>query len=447
MRCIYCSSSRRSKEHLFPASLGGRQTNKNILCVDCNSKLSSLDQSLSNFLRPFSALIQPIRDHNKNGISVPATLSGRSVILEPNGSILHKPSPVPITLKNDEHGRPSEITFACRKSFELWKAQSNFNGKIVKESIRKSTHNNEFYISGKLEDETVFRAMAKIGLNYIAHTCPHLASTECFSSVKKYITGEIGEPPANFGIGWLMDTSFWKKNNAKHKFCHQVALVSSAGRIRVFIQLYGHLHSYMEFRSEKFQSTSSTIYAIDPLSRRQDPIDARGRSVRLDQRKLKSLKTTPNILLIRSQMKDFSNAAGIEFNRRVLAPTYHLISAPNTEWSTDSLVKALDCHDSYIARLIAFVMKDAPPPLSTIINTAPFDGSDRTESENPIFRGMVELTKSLMAHEIRALLDSKSFNLEYFLDLIGGQRGQEIVISLLREVLSPPFLRSVTQSQ
>lgn len=55
--CIYCGADTGSREHTFPAALGGRRMNKGILCEPCNSKFSPLDNLLSRQLSFINGVI------------------------------------------------------------------------------------------------------------------------------------------------------------------------------------------------------------------------------------------------------------------------------------------------------------------------------------------------------------------------------------------------------
>src|SRR5260370_33946097 len=55
--CIYCGAETGSREHTFPAALGGRRMNKGILCATCNEGFSKLDKALSDQLGFLNGII------------------------------------------------------------------------------------------------------------------------------------------------------------------------------------------------------------------------------------------------------------------------------------------------------------------------------------------------------------------------------------------------------
>lgn len=62
--CIYCGRDTGSKEHTFPAALGGRRMNKGILCGECNNKFSPLDDLLARQLGFLNGVIGVRRDRD-----------------------------------------------------------------------------------------------------------------------------------------------------------------------------------------------------------------------------------------------------------------------------------------------------------------------------------------------------------------------------------------------
>jgi hypothetical protein len=61
--CIICEEKAGSKEHLFPASLGGRRTNKGIYCETHNIGYADLAGELSTQLKAVNALLGVRGDH------------------------------------------------------------------------------------------------------------------------------------------------------------------------------------------------------------------------------------------------------------------------------------------------------------------------------------------------------------------------------------------------
>jgi hypothetical protein len=61
--CVICGKPAGSKEHVFPAALGGRRTNKGIYCGTHNNGYSPLAAALSAQLKAINALLGVRGDH------------------------------------------------------------------------------------------------------------------------------------------------------------------------------------------------------------------------------------------------------------------------------------------------------------------------------------------------------------------------------------------------
>ncbi len=61
--CIICGGRTGSREHIFPAALGGRRTNKGIYCGKHNNAYSGLASIISEELSFFNAQLGVIGDH------------------------------------------------------------------------------------------------------------------------------------------------------------------------------------------------------------------------------------------------------------------------------------------------------------------------------------------------------------------------------------------------
>ena len=62
--CIICGQRAGSREHIFPAALGGRRTNKGIYCGHHNNGFSPLASIIADQLKPINALLAVRPDHS-----------------------------------------------------------------------------------------------------------------------------------------------------------------------------------------------------------------------------------------------------------------------------------------------------------------------------------------------------------------------------------------------
>lgn len=72
--CIICDKAAGSGEHIFPASLGGRRTNKGIYCKTHDWGFSPLVNALATQLRMLNGQLEVVNDHRKREGFVPAMI-------------------------------------------------------------------------------------------------------------------------------------------------------------------------------------------------------------------------------------------------------------------------------------------------------------------------------------------------------------------------------------
>ncbi len=89
-KCYFCGKDLNNQnlkpEHIIPNAVGGRLTSKNILCNDCNNKLSDLDQSLANSVYLLTNLLNPKRDNKtKSNLPMKFHFNNREFVREADG--------------------------------------------------------------------------------------------------------------------------------------------------------------------------------------------------------------------------------------------------------------------------------------------------------------------------------------------------------------------------
>jgi HNH endonuclease len=83
--CIICGKNAASREHVFPAALGGRRTNKGIYCSKHNNAFSKHASIISEQLRHFNALLAIRPDHSKSAKPYNYTLENGEQVSTFNG--------------------------------------------------------------------------------------------------------------------------------------------------------------------------------------------------------------------------------------------------------------------------------------------------------------------------------------------------------------------------
>jgi hypothetical protein len=191
--CIICGRRAGSHEHIFPAALGGRRTNKGIYCGPHNQSFSPSAKVLAAQLKAINSLIAVRPDHSDEPAlfefigtdGVAYNLSGDRIELAkphvaeqtPTGSTLH---------------------FRDQRQFEEWVAEQRAAGirvevNALREERRYSTGHIPIHLS--LGGREGLRAIGYVALTFLAHHFPELARQVGLSPFKQFVQNLGSDQP------------------------------------------------------------------------------------------------------------------------------------------------------------------------------------------------------------------------------------------------------------
>lgn len=266
--CIICDKAANSREHIFPAALGGRRTNKGIYCALHNQEYSDLAGIITEQLRLFNAQIGVVGDHASE--TKPATLidiaSGREVELTNSG--VHFKYPQDIPKEVIDSGYLQQVTFSSRKEMKEWVLEQEAKGLRI-QPIGKP-QKNQYYV-GSIHaqvmlggNEEGLRAIAYIVQTFFAHYFPHEARFRELQEIKEYTLKNIG---SGF-VWWDFDPP--KDFNAnKFAFGHRVVvgLNKEDGTAYARLSLFSALHFAILLGNLPVGESQVFITDIDPLAK------------------------------------------------------------------------------------------------------------------------------------------------------------------------------------
>lgn len=87
--CYLCNKklSCEKREHIIPNAIGGHLKSQNILCSECNNRLSDIDRKLCSDLELLTNFISPKRENNKNTMPIVETIcDGETFVRFADGS-------------------------------------------------------------------------------------------------------------------------------------------------------------------------------------------------------------------------------------------------------------------------------------------------------------------------------------------------------------------------
>lgn len=443
--CIICEKAANSREHIFPAALGGRRTNKGIYCALHNQEYSGLAGVITEQLRLFNAQIGVVGDHASE--TKPATLidvaSGREVEL--TNSKVHFKYPQDIPKEVIDSGTFQQVTFSSDKEMKDWVLEQKAKGLSI-QSVGKP-QKNQYYV-GSIHaqlmlggNEEGLRAIAYIAQTFFAHYFPYEARLPELQEIKEYTLKNIG---SGF-VWWDFDPP--KDFNAnKFAFGHRVVvgLNKEDGTAYARLSLFSALHFAILLGKLPVGESQVFITDIDPLAK-SPPNDihtwsestAKG-AVFKPENLNASLAEAISSGQARSSMNAFLQR--IEDHERQNAAMKILNKIPNTSTLTevecDKLFNdIINSESQRVFRLMRYVVDEFKSKMSSPNAQHIFELLDRAvaldartlsglsvEAESSLVIACEALKRQMIANYKAGILDQDRMEM-----LIGGGRGASII--------------------
>ena len=266
--CIICGGPTGSREHIFPAALGGRRTNKGIYCGDHNNAYSDLAGIISEQLAIFNAQLGVVGDHADAPTSVTMTdvASGREVQIT-NAQVQFK-GPQTLSERTVDGKTVVEMSFTSRKEADEWvraqKAQGNdieLVGQGQKQRYHVGTAHKQIKLGG---DQEGLRAIGYIAQTFLAHSFPDIARLPELQGIKDYTLKKQG---SGF-VWWEFDTPGDLPAN-RFPFGHRIIVGVNAadGTAYARISFFSALHFAILLGALPIAASRAIITDIDPLAK------------------------------------------------------------------------------------------------------------------------------------------------------------------------------------
>lgn len=266
--CIICGGATGSREHVFPAALGGRRTNKGIYCSDHNSAYADLANIISGQLAIFNAQLGVVGDHADAPTSVTMTdaVSGREVVLSRRQVRFKDPQ---ARSAGSEGGQTIvEMAFDSQKEAEVWATKQKekgievrFIGEGRKGRYYIGTGHKQIKLGG---NEEGLRSIGYIAQTFLAHSFPEVARLPELQGIKDYTLHNAGT-----GFVW------WDFNPPadlppnRFPFGHRVLVGcnSEDGTAYARVSFFSTLNFAVLFGKVPVQASRAAITDIDPLAK------------------------------------------------------------------------------------------------------------------------------------------------------------------------------------
>jgi hypothetical protein len=267
-KCIICDQRTGSREHIFPAALGGRRVNKKIYCGKHNNGFSPLAKILSDQLAAINSLLSVRPDHSDEPCSFKAdTPSGDTYIL--SGSRVELAPPLALDeLKIDV---PCELTmsFSSQKQADQWLAEQRKRGYSVQFKIREVGTKYSFeplHIKLMLGGHESLRAIGYVALTFFAHYFPELVRQTGILKLKEFVQGVNKEEL----VWWDAPGTLSRIAPNSYRFGHTVAITVSAVNKEAYarISLFSAFDFAVQIGTVESDSDQTVIVHINPQSER-----------------------------------------------------------------------------------------------------------------------------------------------------------------------------------
>lgn len=265
--CIICGGPTGSREHVFPAALGGRRTNKGIYCGTHNGAYSGLAGIIAGQLRLFNALLGVVGDHATETTPADATdmASGRPIAL--TNTTMRFTEPQILSRQVSGATETVEMTFATHEEAQAWIREQEAGGATVTVARRAATRyqvgtaHAEIKLGGTREG---LRAIAYIAQTFFAQAFPDVARDAALQGIKDYTLHGIG---SDF-VCWDFEPPRDLPPN-RFAFGHRVVvgLDRDSGTAYARIAFFSTLEFAILFGPVAVPESRSVITDIDPLAR------------------------------------------------------------------------------------------------------------------------------------------------------------------------------------
>lgn len=267
-QCIMCDQPAGSREHVFPAAFGGRRIDKGIYCEKHNNDLGVHVTALLDSLAFFNARLGVRSDHHD--APKPHVVTGqdglRYQILKDHIEIA---PPLPLTQTPELLGKPVELKFSNEAQRDRWLAEQRKLGFEVKFDASGPVMTQYFteplHLSPTFGTEAFLRAVAYVGLTYLAHYFPTIARQKGLDAVKSYV---LGTTDGEDQVWWVDPARFPFVTDPSFRKMHTVVVAVSQAKATALVSFFGKLLLAVDLGKIDVTQTQCVTTHIDPLAER-----------------------------------------------------------------------------------------------------------------------------------------------------------------------------------
>ncbi len=263
---MVCGNPTGSAEHIFPAALGGRRTNRGIYCGDHNNGYSALAERLTEQLEYFNARLGIVNTRTKKLRSARITeiATGKTFRVTDRA----------ISFEGPEAVEPGEqtLSFSSRREAEAWAKGQRAKGvgvRFVRQSKPMAYFTGTSQVEFTLGGAEGLRAIGYLGQTFLAHAFPAIARED---GTKPFVQ-ETLQGADTQSVWWDFDPRPYSEASP-FPFGHRIIVgVDAQSRVAFgYVSLFSVLDYAMIFGPVDSAASETRVFDIDPLAR-AEPAD------------------------------------------------------------------------------------------------------------------------------------------------------------------------------
>ncbi|AJX14053.1 HNH endonuclease [Burkholderia ubonensis] len=464
--CIMCDSTAGSHEHVFPAVLGGRRTNKGIYCTPHNNAFGRHVAELEKQLSMFNAIlkVRPDRRDAPKSFTFTDTVGDNFSML---GQSIQTAPPPSLNQLGHQHGASVALKFGSMEQFETWKEEQRKSGwdvRIADGSREMQEHHFASPVSIQLRfgGHDALQAVGYLALTFFAQYFPDEVRSKEFEPFKDFLKLDFSKDEDK--SGWRSNLVWWDGRDTKEvagqnpfQFGHSIIIGTSASKKRAYayVSFFSSLNFGIDLGPINDAHEQMVCVFIDPTAEKA-PND--WKVIRSDTF---SIEVDPATSDLTDMIQSGSAEAAIgQFLRKVGEWHFNCfireIEEDLKKWTQNRSIDAADfagtlvhAHRQRVLNVLLsattgiaeqFKQRALPATLITILDKLIEADDSQPNGISKKTNDVLEIAKKKITEAVKHELSKQRPNSEVIASLIGNTEG---IFLVTKEVVQPILLNSL----
>ncbi|NIE63198.1 HNH endonuclease [Burkholderia sp. Ax-1719] len=465
--CIICGGGAGSHEHVFPAALGGRRTNKGIYCTPHNNGFGRHVAELQKQLLMFNAIlkVRPDRHDAPRAFSFSDKNGDHFSMLGPSIETAAPPSINDLGLSS---GETAALKFNSKEQFEGWKETQRKNGWDVQVSGDFGEPQQRLFaapvsVSLRFGGHAGLQAVGYLALTFFAQYFPDVARSAGLEPFKNFLALDFSKEEDE--AKWKSNLVWWDGRNADDvvgkgpfRFGHTIVVGVSTTKKRAYayISFFSSLNFGVDLGPVDDPRERMVRVFIDPRAEKApddlDAVDSDAFSIEVDPAAsdlLEMIQSGTAELAV----KKFLHEVGAWHFESFVSELDEELQGWAKSHSTDSTQFAatlVQKHRQRVLNVVSFVASglkvefekngNIPTALPEMMDKLIEADDHQSNGLSQHTNALLELSRSAITDVIKRELDSKKCDAGKIAGLLGGTQGVTVIT---QQVIQPLLLSSL----